>query len=135
MSGEAPNVGEVIATYMRLRDKKAAIENEAREKVKAIVEKLDKLEAYLKLNMDEQGITSVKSEHGTAFLTTVDYANVQDWDAVLAFIRETGSYDMLERRVSKTAVRGYINEEKSVPPGINYGTRISVNVRKPAAGG
>jgi hypothetical protein len=41
---------------------------------------------------------------------------------------------MLEKRVSKTAVRGYIDQQKAVPPGINYGTKLEVNVRKPAAG-
>lgn len=135
MSGGAPNTGDVIRTYLRLRDEKAAIENEAKERVKDIVVKLDKLEAYLKSVMDEQGITSVKSTHGTAFITTTDYANVQDWDAVLAFIQENNAYDMLEKRVSKTAVRGYITESKAVPPGVNYGTRLSINVRKAAATG
>jgi len=38
---------------------------------------------------------------------------------------------MLEKRVSKNAVRGYIEATKSVPSGVNYGTRIDVNVRKP----
>ena len=41
------------------------------------------------------------------------------------------AFDMLEKRVSKTAVRGYIEKNKTVPSGVNYGTRIDVNVRKP----
>jgi hypothetical protein len=42
---------------------------------------------------------------------------------------------MLERRISKTAVRSYIEAHKEVPAGVNYGTKLSVNVRKPAAKG
>ena len=49
------------------------------------------------------------------------------------FIREEEAYDMLEKRVSKTAVRGYIDANKEVPPGIRYGTKLDVNIRKPAA--
>ena len=60
-----------------------------------------------------------------------DFANVADWDAVLTFIRENDAFDMLEKRVSKTAVRGYIDLTKAVPPGITYGTKLSVSVRKP----
>ena len=41
--------------------------------------------------------------------------------------------NLLEKRVSKTAVRAYIEADKSVPSGINYGTRLDVNVRKPAS--
>ena len=83
--------------------------------------------------MDAQGLTSFKSDYGTAFLTTTDYANVGDWDAVLDFIRDNDAYDMLEKRVSKIAVRGYIEANKAVPPGITYGTKLEVNIRKPGA--
>ena len=128
-----PNVGDVIRTYMKLRDQKAAIEAEVKDQVSTIKAKMEKLEAYLKTQMDAQGLTSFKSDYGTAFLTTIDYANVADWDAVLDFIRSNEAYDMLEKRVSKIAVRGYIDQTKSVPPGINYGTKLEVNIRKPGA--
>lgn len=128
-----PNIGDVIRTYMKLRDQKAAIEAETKERVADLKAKMEKLEAYLKAQMDAQGLTSFKSDYGTAFLTTTDYANVADWDAVLDFIRENEAYDMLEKRVSKIAVRGYIEQSKAVPPGINYGTKLEVNIRKPGA--
>jgi hypothetical protein len=40
---------------------------------------------------------------------------------------------MLEKRVSKIAVRGYIESNKAVPPGVTYGTKLEVNIRKPGA--
>jgi hypothetical protein len=58
---------------------------------------------------------------------------VENWDAVLDFIKDTGSFDMLNKAVNKTAVHGYIEQNKTVPPGVNYGTRVDVNIRKPAA--
>jgi len=128
-----PNIGDVIRTYMRLREQKTAIETEVKERVSTLKAKMDKLEAYLKTQMDAQGLTSFKSDSGTAFLTTTDYANVANWDAVLEFIRENEAFDMLEKRVSKVAVRGYIEQTKSVPPGITYGTKLEVNIRKPGA--
>lgn len=128
-----PNVGDVIRTYMKLRDQKAAIEGEVKERVADLKAKMEKLEAYLKTQMDAQGLTSFKSDYGTAFLTTTDYANVADWDQVLGFIREQDAFDMLEKRVSKIAVRGYIEANKAVPPGITYGTKLEVNIRKPGA--
>jgi len=129
----APNVDDVIATYMKLRVQKDMLEAEVKDKVKGIKDKMEKLEAWVKEQADLQGVTSFKTKHGTAFLTTTDYANVADWDAVLKFIKEEEAFDMLERRVSKTAVRGYIEATKAVPPGINYGTKLEVNIRKPAA--
>lgn len=128
-----PNIGDVIRTYMKLRAQKTSLEASVKDDLAKLKTKMDKLEAYLKVKMDEQGLTSFKSDFGTAFLTTTDYANVENWDKTLQFIRDNEAFDMLERRVSKVAVRGYIEENKSVPPGITYGTKLEVNIRKPGA--
>jgi len=125
-------VDQVIEAYLKYRNKKEALEAEIKDQVKELKDKMAKLEAWIKTKADAEGVTSFKTAHGTAFVTTNDYANVADWDAVLAFVKENEAYDMLEKRVSKNAVRGYIEQNKTVPSGVNYGTRIDVNVRKPA---
>ncbi len=126
------NVDDVVATYMKLRSQKESIEAEVKDRVSVIKAKMEKLEAWIKEQADAQGVTSFKTKHGTAFLTTTDYANVADWDAVLDFIRTQEAFDMLEKRISKIAVRGYIEANKAVPPGVNYGTKLEINIRKPA---
>ena len=126
-------VDQVIEAYLKYRNKKEALEAEIKDQVKELKDKMAKLEAWMKTKADAEGVTSFKTAHGTAFVTTNDYANVADWDAVLAFVKENDAYDMLEKRVSKNAVRGYIDQQKAVPSGVNYGTRIDVNVRKPVA--
>lgn len=132
MAGDL-TVDTVVAGYIKFRSEKAAIKAEAEAKMGALDEKMAKLETWIKAKADKDGVTSFRTAHGTAFLTTVDYASVADWDQVVAFIKANEAYDMLEKRVSKTAVRGYLNENKAVPPGVNYGTKLEVNVRKPGA--
>ena len=126
-------VDDVVAAYLKLRLKKEAIEAQVKDEVKTLKDKMEQLEAWIKEQADAQGVTSFKTKHGTAFLTTTDYANVADWDSVLTFIRENEAFDMLEKRISKVAVRGYIDATKAVPPGVNYGTKLEVNIRKPVA--
>jgi hypothetical protein len=125
------NVDDVVATYMKLRSQKESIEAEVKDRVSVLKVKMEKLEAWIKEQADVQGVTSFKTKHGTAFLTTTDYANVADWDAILDFIRAQEAFDMLEKRISKLAVRGYIEANKAVPPGVNYGTKLEINIRKP----
>lgn len=127
-------IDKVVEKYVLLRDKKTQIENEAKEQVQKLKEKMLVLDAYIREQADAQGVTSFKTKHGTAYVTTTDFAAVADWDAVLQFIRDNDAYDLLERRVSKSAVRGYLEETKEVPAGINYGTKISVGIRRPSAG-
>ena len=124
-------VDEVVSAYIKLRSKKEAMEADTKAEVKKIVEKMDKFEGWLKQQADAQGVTSFKTKHGTAFLKTTDYANVENWDAAFKFILDNQAYDLLNKAVSKVAVRGYIEMNKAVPPGVNYGTKIEVEVRKP----
>lgn len=126
-------VGDVVAKYIELRNKKEAIEADTKEQVSALRVKMEQLEGWIKEQADSLGVTSFKTPSGTAFVTTTDFANVGDWDSVLKFIKEESAYHMLERRISKNAVRDYIKETNQVPPGVNYGTKIGVNVRKPSA--
>lgn len=128
-----PTVDEVIAAYVKLRDKKAAIEAKAKEEVATVKEKMIKIETWLKAQADEQGVTGFKTEAGTAFITTTDFANVADWDAVVQWVKENDAYDLLERRVSKTAVRGYLEANSELPHGVNYGTKVEMNVRRPSS--
>ncbi len=127
------NVDQVVGAYMKLRQQKDDLEAQTKETVNGLKAKMAKLEAWIKEQADAQGVISFKTNHGTAFLTTTDYANVADWDAVVDFIRTNEAFDMLEKRISKVAVRGYIEQTKSVPPGVNYGTKLEVNIRKPGA--
>jgi hypothetical protein len=134
-AGMSFTVEQVVETYLKLRRKKEAVENETKDRVADIKAKMTKLESWLMQKADEDGVTSFKTTAGTAFVTTTDFANVADWDAVLTFIKENDAFDMLEKRVSKTAVRAHMDETGDVPPGITYGSKIGINVRKASGDG
>lgn len=129
----APSMDTVVKSYMKLRDQKDAIKREAKTKVDELDASIEKLETWILSRMETDGVTSYKTEHGTAFRTTTDYVTVADWDAVLDFVKKEDAYHLLEKRVSKAAVLGYMNdpEDKRVPPGVNYYTRADINIRRP----
>ena len=124
-------VEQVVATYIKLRRQKEAIDAEVKERLVSIKEKMLKLEAWIRAKSDETGVKSFKTDAGTAFLTTSDFASVADWDQVLAFVKENEAWDMLTKGVSKVAVRGYIDANKTVPAGVTFGTNVGVSVRAP----
>ena len=126
-----PTVDGVVEAYIALRNQKEVLEADTKERVVGIKEKMLKLEAWIQAKSDETGVKSFKTDHGTAFLTTSDYASVANWDAVLAFVKENEAWDMLTRGVNKRSVRGYIDANKTVPDGVNFGTKIGVSVRRP----
>lgn len=122
-------VSDVVAKYVELRAMKEKMDEAHKQKVAEIRKAMDMLEGYFLKYFDKTGQTQIKTDTATVFVKTNDYAQVADWDAVLEFIRENDAFEFLEKRVSKTAVRDFIDDKKEVPPGINYGTKLSVNVR------
>jgi hypothetical protein len=120
----------VIGKYIALRDKRDEINRKAKEEVAKINEKLDVAEAKLMSVMDKLGMESIKSDKGTAYVSTTTRASVADWDATLAFIKRRRLWNMLEQRVSKKAVEEYIEAKGDVPPGVDVSTMRKLNVRR-----
>lgn len=123
-------VDEVVAAYVRLRDRKTEIQRRHKDELAPINEDMGKLEAWLQAQLLQQGVDSMKTKGGTAYLQTSSSATVKDWDATLEFIKQTNDWSFLEARVNKTAVKDYIENSGEVPPGVDYNETIVVRVRR-----
>lgn len=126
-----PTVDEMIAAYITLRDVKTALKNKYEARAKIITDEMAKLEAQLQAKMVADGVKSIATDAGTAYKTTVESATVSDMDALLDYVRENDAWHLLEKRVSKTGVRAILDENQPLPPGVNWYTSTSVNIRKP----
>jgi hypothetical protein len=124
-------VDKAIENYVKLRIKKQEIENVVKEKTKKIDGLMTKLEHFLMTECAEQNVESFKTEHGTAFIKETDYASVDDWDAVIAFVAQEDAFEFMTKKVNKTAVKEYIEENKMPPPGMSYGLRKDIQIRVP----
>lgn len=126
-----PTVDAIIGKYIKLRNdkqaKKAAYEAEA----KVLDEKLKKLEAWLHVKMQSDGVNAFNTDSGTAYTTKVEQATVSDMGALLEYIKENDAWHLLEKRVSKTGVREMLDADQDIPPGVNWYVASSINVRKP----
>jgi hypothetical protein len=120
----------VIEKYVETRDllaeKKRAYDAECAD-LKALQ---DKREAWLKGKMDELGVDSFKSAHGTCFIAWKDSATVSDREAFLEYVITHEAWHFLENRVSKTAVKQLLDDGEVPPPGVNYVKIKDVSVRR-----
>jgi hypothetical protein len=93
--------------------------------------KQDKIEVEFLRRFQERGIDNVSARDvGTAYRTTRSSATVADWDTFLNHVVENEAWEMLERRVNKTAVQQYKAEEEDLPPGVNWAETQVVNFRR-----
>jgi len=94
-------------------------------------EMMERIETRLLAQMQEQGVDSYAVRGvGTAYISTTTKANVADWDGLLSFIRQKDLWQLLERRVAKSAVDEYVAANQDLPPGVNYSQAVAVNVRR-----
>ena len=123
-------IGKLVEGYIKLRDKKAELKAKHDAEMAPINAMMDKIEIHLLKQMQEQGVESYKTGLGTAYTATRTSATVADWDSLLGFVREHNLWQMLERRVSKTAVDEYVAANQDLPPGVNLRSEVCVNVRR-----
>ena len=122
---------DLTKLYVEVRDRIAARKAEFEAADSADKDILRNIELVLMAKMDTDGEESVRTPFGTAFIGTDDFASVETWDIFRDFIKENDAFDMLEKRCAKTAIRQYIEANNAPPPGIKYGTRRTLSVRRP----
>lgn len=122
---------QAVKQYVIMRNEKERIDAEAKLAIAELRENMDTIESWIIIAADNAGVSSFKTEHGTAIVKDDVSVRVSEWDKTLDFIKEGDHYEMLERRISKLAVKDYIKEFNEIPPGLNYETFKSVSVRKP----
>lgn len=123
---------ELVAKYLKLREVKTRLSNDYKAKVAKVDDVMDKIEGAILAQFNELGVESARTSAGTAYRQVRTSTTVADWDAVLHFIQENELYNMLERRVNKTAVEEYVAENGALPPGVNLRQEVVINVRTSA---
>ena len=120
----------IVAKYIQLRDQKSKYKAEFDKKTAEIDNALERIERHLLGKMQEQGLKSMPTTAGTAYIQHRTSATVADWETVLPYIKEHGLWSMLEKRVNKTAVEAFKAANDDLPPGINWNESIVVNVKR-----
>lgn len=121
---------EFVERYIKLRDAKARLKAKHTTELAPLEEAMDKIEAVILAQFNEQGIESARTAAGTAYKQVRSSATVAEWDPLLTFIRANDLWHLLEKRVAKVAVEQYRDEHNDLPPGIKWSEEVVVNIRK-----
>lgn len=131
VADKPPLISSLVEGYIKLRDTKAQMKARHEAEMAPINEMMDRIETRLLAQMQAQGVDSYAVRGvGTAYVSTTTKANVADWDSLLGFVRDNGLWQLLERRVAKSAVDEYVAANQDLPPGVNYSQAVAVNVRR-----
>ena len=123
---------ELVANYIKLRDKKSQLKKQYDEKVAKVDAVMDKMEAIILKTFQDSGIDSARTDAGTAYISTRTSATVGSREELFQWIQE--DFDersiFLENRVSKVAVEQFKAANDDLPPGVNFRSELVVGVRR-----
>ena len=121
----------MIENYIKLRDKKAEIKAQQDEVLKQYTDAMIEIENFLKAHLQQQGITSVASKHGTAFVRRKRSATVADRGVFREYVISSGNFDLADFHAKPEAVEDFFKENDGrLPPGVNYNTYETVSVNR-----
>jgi hypothetical protein len=119
-----------IEQFIKLRDKIKADDEEHKKKMEPARDTLKKLEAVILAHLQAAGLDNAKSPAGTAYRSTKKSATIADGEAFWNFVVANKLWDLIDKRANSTAVTDYLEQNKQLPPGINYSTMETLGVRR-----
>lgn len=125
------DVSKLARAYVRLRDTRAERKKEFEAGDNVLKEHMETIENHMLKLLTEQGIESVKTEAGTFYRQEDVIPQGSDWGAFYQFVREHDAFDFLEKRITKNAVKQYMEQnEGALPPGVSVFRKFVVRVRR-----
>ena len=126
-----PTNPELIAKYIELRDMKAELKANYDARVAAIDEAQDAVSAELSARLTASGLDSMKAAGiGTVTKRAVRKVVMRDSGEFLSFVRDNSLPELLQARLSSTAVEEYVRDGNTLPPGLGYDDTTTLTVRR-----
>lgn len=121
---------EKVQAYVKLRDYKTAAKKQFDKSMERVNQGMEKLESEILETFHEQGIKNVKTESGTAYLSSRSNVSVKDRDAFEKWADETGNRGAMDIKANAKAIRELLNEGVEEVPGVNYSETVKLNFRR-----
>jgi len=128
---EQVQADKLASVYIKMRDKRKELLAKYEEEDKKIEAQMIMVEEELLRLCKTIGADSIKTQAGTVFRSVRTRYETTDWENMYAFIKEHDIPQVLERRISTTNMKQFLDENPTLMPvGMNVNNRYTVTVRR-----
>ena len=125
------DINAVVEHYVKLRDHKSFLDAQHKANVAEIDAQMKNAEAFLLGHLNETGLDRMGTSAGTVYVTVKTMPSIKDRSALTDYIKATGQIELLQMRVSSTAVKEFLEHNNNqLPPGVDITTAREVSVRR-----
>lgn len=123
---------KIVQARQAIKDART-VRRHAWEQVDAELEaEQQRLDAFMLGRLNEQGASSIATEHGTVYRSLKVKPSAADWGAIWDWMKEHDAPELLERRLKATFIKEFMEaNDGALPPGINVHREYEVSVRRP----
>lgn len=125
------DANKLVQVYVKIRDAKATKQKEFDTEIAALDEQLQAIETELLELCKTTGQDGGKTQFGSFRRSVKTRYWTSDWDSMYRFIKEHDVPELLERRVSQTTFKEFLQENPDkMPEGMNVDSRYAITVTR-----
>lgn len=129
----ALSVVQLIEMYRACRDQLATDRKGYKTRESNIKTHLSIISMLLRDKGDALGVDSFATPMGTAFRKTTEKFPIGSWDNLVEYIKRTGNFHILQKRLSSLAAKEIRSTDGALPDGVDVLTEVEFSVRSPTA--
>lgn len=126
-------VDELIQMYRDCRDQLATDRKGYKAREARIKTHLSIISMLLRDRGDTLGVDTFSTPAGTAFRNIKEKFSIPRWDDLVGYIKRTGNFQVLQKRVSPLAVKEIRDTDGALPDGLESFVEVEFAVRSPTA--
>ena len=132
-TAQAPDTPKKPLTTAQIIDRLWKLREDKREmaaKIKPVETEIATLEESLIKSLQERGSEGEKTRNASASLSYEVVGNIKDWDSFTAYIKKSGHFHLLQRRISNPAFRelATLLSKKGGVPGVEAFTKTNLTL-------
>lgn len=128
---EKLDVESCVKTYLLLREARERGKDRQDNRDRELRAHQSRIENALAAFLQRNTTTGLNTKYGTVFTSQQNTARVADKEAYLSYLLENGAWHLATIAANKAEVAKHLEEhDGELPPGIDYSTRIAVQIRR-----
>lgn len=123
-------IDDLVDKYVRLRAKIKEKDDAHKEAMKPMREMQERLNGLILQHLQRNNEESAKTKFGTVYKINRKSATIADQSEFRRHVIGSQDFDLVDWRANALAVEKFIEENNTVPPGVNYRVYVEAGVRK-----
>jgi len=126
------SVDTLTRTYIKIRAKRAELSSAFKKSDDVLQTQLEKVKSTLLNYCKEQGVESVRTSEGIFYRSVKTRYWTSDWEAMHGFVKEHDALELLEKRISQSALQEFLEDNPDLPKpeGLKAKSEYTLSVRK-----